>query len=147
MTEVGLAALSDDVSTIVDTPAARQASMTFCGHVRLGRLERVVLAGLDVLQRGAVEDHVDALAGTQQASPIADVADEEANVVATVAVTLVELLGLVAPQDADDLGSMPSKWSTRRATVPEPPVTSTRRPWRYVVTLLDDPPGRGAYGP
>ncbi len=48
--------------------------------VGLGRLERVVLARLDVLERGAVEDDVDALRRPQQPVAVADVADQEAQV-------------------------------------------------------------------
>ena len=56
--------------------------MTFWvpADIRLGRLERVVLARFDVLQGGAMEDHVDALERARQAVAIADVADEEADV-------------------------------------------------------------------
>ena len=55
--------------------------MTFCvpSDVGLRRLERVVLARLDVLERRAVEDDVDALARAQQAVAVAHVADQEAD--------------------------------------------------------------------
>ena len=71
--------------------------------VRLGDLERVVLARFDVLQRSAVEDDVDVLGGAHQPIAIADVAHEEADVAAAAEqLALVELLGLVAAENADD---------------------------------------------
>ena len=82
MTEVGLAALSDEVRIIVPTPVARQASIDVLrpDDVGLGRLERVVLAGLDVLEGGAVEDDVDPLDRPVEPVAVADVADQEADV-------------------------------------------------------------------
>ena len=71
--------------------------------VRLGRLERVVLAGLDVLQRRAVEDDVDPVHRPVEPVAVADVADEEADVAPVVQpLALVELLRLVAAEDPDD---------------------------------------------
>ena len=73
--------------------------------VRLGRLEGVVLAGLDVLQRSAMEDDVDVLRGAKQPVAIADVADEEPHVrPGPEPLALVELLGLVPAEDAHDGG-------------------------------------------
>ncbi len=80
--------------------------MTFCvpSDVGLGRLERVVLPGLDVLERRTVEDDVDALARPQHAVAIADVADEEADARSGDPVALVELLRLVSPEDTHHVG-------------------------------------------
>jgi hypothetical protein len=50
-----------------------------------------------------VEDHVDAFAGAEQAVPVADVPDQEPQVPVAMPMALVELLCLVAPEDADDL--------------------------------------------
>ena len=45
--------------------------------VRLDRLERVVLADRHLLERGRVDDDVDALDGAAKPVAVADVADEE----------------------------------------------------------------------
>jgi len=53
-----------------------------------------------MLERGAVEDEVDALHRAAEAVPIADVTDEKSNVAPSgVPLTLVELLRLVAAED------------------------------------------------
>ena len=50
-----------------------------------------------------MEDDVDVLGGAQQAIAVADVADQEAHVGPRAEpLALVELLGLITPEDADD---------------------------------------------
>src|SRR5688572_25230450 len=56
-----------------------------------------------MLQGGAVEDEVDALHRPMEPVTIADVADQEAEILPPgVPLALVELLGLVAPEDSHD---------------------------------------------
>ena len=58
-----------------------------------------------MLQGRAVEDEVDALHRPVEPVTIADVADQEAEIPSSgVPLALVELLGLVAPEDTDDTG-------------------------------------------
>ena len=73
--------------------------------VRLHELPRVVLGGVDLLERGCVDDVVDAVHGPVEAVAVADVADEPAQprVVAEQLAALV-LLELVAAEDHDPLG-------------------------------------------
>ena len=136
MTEVGLAALSDDVRIIVGTPAARQASMTFWVPVTFVWVASNGLYSPDSTCLSAAQWKTTSMPSQARSrrsrsrmSPIRKRTSSP-----TVAVALVELLGLVASEDAHDLRvRAASRWSTSRApTVPEPPVTSTRRPWRCV---------------
>ena len=58
-----------------------------------------------MLERRAVEHDVDALACAKQPVAVADVADEEAEIGPPgVALTLIELIGLVTTEDATTAG-------------------------------------------
>ena len=92
---MGAAALSVESATTRFTPASMAASMTFCAPrtlVLIG-LERVVLADRDVLERGRVDDDVDAFHRAPQTLRVADVADEEPQL--RIAVRRIELRHLV----------------------------------------------------
>ncbi|GAA2881030.1 hypothetical protein GCM10020220_083930 [Nonomuraea rubra] len=99
---IGLDALSVESATTLRTPQSIAASTTFCEPATLVRdvLERVVLGGVDLLERGGVHDVVDAVHGAGEPVAVADVADEPAQpfVVAEELPGLV-LLELVAGED------------------------------------------------
>jgi hypothetical protein len=70
--------------------------------VRLGGLERVVLAGRHLLQRRGVDDQIDAARGADQAVAVAHVAEEEAQAALPgIARLQLRLLELVPAEDAD----------------------------------------------
>ena len=52
-----------------------------------------------------MEDGVDALAGAQHPVTVAHVTDQEADIRARDAMALIELLGLIAAEDAHDIGA------------------------------------------
>ena len=88
--------------------------------------------GFDVLERRAVEDEVDALHRPVEPVTIADVADQEAQVLPPgVPLALVELLGLVAPEDPHDAASR-ARASARRGGRRSSPNRRSR--------ARDDPP-------
>ena len=56
-----------------------------------------------------MEDDVDALAGAQHPVTVADVTDQETNGAPGNTMALIELLGLVSPEDTNDVGAVRDK--------------------------------------
>ena len=92
--------IDDPVDARVDR---RADDVLRADDVRLDALERVVLRGVDLLHRGGVDDHVDAVESAAQPRLVADVADEVAQPVVVEQLAHLVLLQLVAAEDDDAL--------------------------------------------
>ena len=107
MTEVGFAALSDEVRIIVPTPAARHASMTFCVPTTFVWVASNGLYSPDSTCLSAAQwktVSMPSIARTSRSrSRMSPMRKRTSRSVAQ-PLALVELLRLVAAEDADDLG-------------------------------------------
>jgi hypothetical protein len=72
-------------------------------HVRLNRLERVVLTRRHLLERGGVDDHVDAAGGEPHAVAVAYVTEQQPHAVVLERALELRLLELVTAEDPDRL--------------------------------------------
>ena len=107
ITEVGLAALSDDVRIIVSTSAARQASMTFCVPTTLVWVASNGLYSPDSTCLSAAQwktTSMSSIARSSRSRSRMSPIRKRRSTAPRMPLALVELLRLVAPEDADDRG-------------------------------------------
>ena len=120
MTEVGLAALSDEVRIIVSTPAARQASMTFWVPTTFVWVASNGLYSPDSTCLSAAQwktTSMSSVARSRRSRSRMSPTRKRTSRRDREPLALVELLRLVAAEDPDDGRVGSSSLSTRRAPI------------------------------